>query len=323
MKRFLILSLSLWVLLFAVPLIAVRGQDVPASAVKRNVSSGIDTATEITLLETDGKIIKLPLNKYLEGVLADEMPALFPEEALRAGAVVARTNAMKKAASAASAHKGAMLCSNPAHCAAYKPLSSVAVSWGVSRDAYSEKIRRAVSDTDGEILLYNKAPISATFFDMSSGRTENASDVWGKPIPYLVSVDSTCDAKAEGFSHKISIPSAEFKAKFIAKYPKAKFSPDPATWISNITRSDAGGVLRLTVGGVPTVGSQLRTQFALRSTNFRVACTADTVTFETQGSGHGVGLSQCGARAMADDGRGYRDILTHYFTGVTFGKIQK
>ncbi|MEG2570392.1 MAG: SpoIID/LytB domain-containing protein, partial [Clostridia bacterium] len=166
-------------------------------------------------------------------------------------------------------------------------------------------------------------PISAAFFDISSGRTENASDVWGKPIPYLVSVDSTCDTKAEGFSHKTSIPSAEFKAKFIAKHPKAKFSPDPATWISNITRSDAGGVLRLTVGGVPTVGAQLRTQFALRSTNFRVACTADTVTFETQGSGHGVGLSQCGARAMADDGRGYRDILTHYFTGVTFGKIQK
>ena len=85
--------------------------------------------------------------------------------------------------------------------------------------------------------------------------------------------------------------------------------------------SDAGGIIKLSVGGVSVKGSDVRMLYGLRSTNFSVKCTKDKVTFETRGYGHGVGMSQYGAQILAEEGKNYRDILTWYYKGVSFGKI--
>lgn len=333
MRRFLILCTALWVMIFTIPLLTIRpweGEvpvDRPALAAAtdandtQETAKSIDAATNITLCD-NGSVVTLPLDEYLAGVVAAEIPASFPEAAMKAQVVAARTYTMNRASvTPAAAHNGAMVCSNPGHCKAYKPITVAAAGWGKMSESYTEKIKKAVADTDGEILLYNNKPISAVFFAMSSGKTERAADVWGTDIPYLQSVESEGETKLSGFSQTVTLSAAEFQQKFRAKHANAQFGDDPSTWISQITRSDAGGVMTLRVGGVALKGTELRMLYGLRSTNFSAKCTKDSVTFETRGYGHGVGMSQYGARLLAEEGKNYRDILNWYYKGVTFGKI--
>lgn len=324
MKRILILAVFLWVLVFIIPLLAVapwkEGNITPLPTPK---GDGTDAETKITLFH-NGKVAELPLNKYLEGVLSAEMPASFPLEALKAQAVAARTYTMNRASLTPSTeHQGAMVCSNSAHCKAYRPISESAKNWGNKASVYTNKIRTAVNDTDGEILLYDGKPISAVFFSMSSGKTERAVDVWGSDVPYLQSVESAGETKLENYSKTVSFSYDEFKKKLTEKYSTMVFGEDPSLWVKDITRSDAGGVMSLNVGGVSLKGSDFRNLLALRSTNFSISVANDTVTIETRGYGHGVGLSQYGAKILAEEGKGYRDILSWYYKGVTFGKISK
>ena len=325
MKRFLILCFSLWICVFTIPLLAVRPWEmqVPIDRPANSTNPDIDASTQITLY-TNGEVTTLPLDEYLAGVVAAEIPMTFPEEAIKAQVVAARTYTMNRASLTPSTeHNGAMVCSNPSHCKAYTPIATAAASWGKNQNNYQNKIKNAIAETDGELLLYGGKPISAVFFAISSGKTERAADVWGTDVPYLQSVESEAELKLDGAVETVEFPADEFKNKFIAKYPSASFGDDPSTWFNQITRSDAGGVMTLTVGGVSIKGTALRSLFSLRSTNFSVKCTSDTITFETRGYGHCVGLSQYGAKCLAEDGKDYREILSWYYKGVDFGKITK
>ena len=126
MKRFMLLCVVLWVIIFALPAFMARKKkdDVPPLPVpvleekleeNEKNSSILDSNVTVTL-NYNGEIKKIPLNEYLEGVVAAEMPALFPGEALKAQAVAARTYTMKKiAAPPATEHNGAAVCNNPSH----------------------------------------------------------------------------------------------------------------------------------------------------------------------------------------------------------------
>ena len=252
------------------------------------------------------------------------MPALFPEEALKAQAVAARTYTMKKASSApVKDHNGAAVCSNPSHCKAYKPLSEFAAKWSENAESYSEKIKRAVKETDGEILLYDGEPITAVFHSTSSGKTESSADVWGGNLPYLVSVESEGEESSPHFEEEKSFPTVEFRERFAKKHPDAVFDENPENWITNIRRSEAGGVKTISVGGVSVKGSELRSIYELKSTNFTITFDGGYMKIRTRGYGHGVGMSQYGARAMAQSGKTYDEILKKYYTGTTLGKVRQ
>ena len=72
----------------------------------------------------------------------------------------------------------------------------------------------------------------------------------------------------------------------------------------------------LTLGGVTLTGSQVRTLFGLRSAAFSIAWDGSSFTFDVTGYGHGVGMSQYGANAMAREGSTFEEILTWYYTGT-------
>ncbi len=326
MKRFLLLSTVLWLTAFLTPLFtaSLPDDDIPELTLPTAINSeeaSSDSGITVTLLH-DGKNISLPLDEYLEGVVAAEMPALFPEEALRAQAVAARTYTMKKLSSApAKEHNGSALCSNPAHCKAYAPISSFVASWGDSSGDWTDKIKDAVSSTDGEIILYDGEPISAVFHSTSSGKTERAADVWTTDTPYLQSVESPGETDSPRFEDTKSISPDDFKLKFSEKHLGAAFDENPENWFSEIARSDAGGIISLKVAGIQVKGSEIRSLLGLNSTNFTVIFRDGKLHFSTRGYGHGVGMSQYGARAMALDGKSYEEILKKYYTGVTLGKI--
>ena len=85
--------------------------------------------------------------------------------------------------------------------------------------------------------------------------------------------------------------------------------------------NSAGGVAKLTVGGVSLTGTQVRTLLGLRSASFTIQYGEGSFTFDVTGYGHGVGMSQYGANAMAKEGSSFQDILTWYYTGTQIGPL--
>ena len=110
--------------------------------------------------------------------------------------------------------------------------------------------------------------------------------------------------------------------KILAAFPEAILSGDPETWLQDAVVDSAGSVSTLSVGGVNVKGSSLRGALGLRSACFTWEAQGQTLIFFVTGYGHGVGMSQYGANAMAAAGADYREILTHYYTGVTVEAYQ-
>ena len=262
---------------------------------------------------------EMDLETYLRGVVRAEMPASFELEALKAQAIAARTYTYYKMENGPSAnHPDAGACDDITCCQAYKSEADAAVDWGMSTAVYENKIRRAVAETDGEVVLYEGAPVLAVFHSSSAGATQNVEDVWQSSLPYLQSVDSPEGADAvPNYYSKVSFTLTDFKERFIAQYPTANLSGSPSNWFTNIQQTETGAVLSLEVGGVSVSGTQLRTLLGLRSTTFTIDFTDTEVIFSVTGYGHGVGMSQYGANVLAEEGATCQEILEHYYTGAT------
>ena len=283
--------------------------------------STYDEKTVVTLYH-QGKTEEISLKDYLTGVLAAEMPAGFPEEALKAQAVAARTYTMYKqqlykGENIPESHHGAELCDDPAHCEAYTDLETQAEAlWGERHTVYRQRIIEAVEATDGIILVYEEEPIAAVFCAASGEKTENAKDIWGSSLPYLVSVDSPGGSDCSQYEGTKRISQQQFVGLIQEKWPDTDFSEPPTAWFRDSHRSDAGSIIDVLVGGVRVSGSEVRQVLGLNSANFKVRVEEGDLVFSTIGYGHGVGLSQYGARYMAIAGERYDQILRHYYPGT-------
>lgn len=269
-----------------------------------------------------GEIVQMTLSEYLLGVLCAEMPALYPEEALKAQAVAARTYYAYRMLGGAGQYGGADMIDDSSVCMAYTAPAAMVGTWGEEAEAYRLRMEQAIAATDGVIMKNEKGkPVAAVFFAISSGKTENAKDIWGSDDRNLLSRESGWDAQAPGFEGSVSLTAAELQSKVRAKHPEASF-PTGEPWLTDVRRSEAGSVLGLRVGGVQMTGGELRSVLGLRSANFEVSFAQGVYTFTTKGYGHGVGMSQYGARALALQGKGYRDILQAYYSNFTLEKIE-
>jgi stage II sporulation protein D len=258
------------------------------------------------------------MEEYLWGVVAAEMPASFHTEALKAQTVAARTYALRKGKSVTQAHPDAMLCDDHTCCQAYRTAEEVWPAWGAEAAEYEEKIRTAVAETDGEVLLYDGDPILAVFHSSSSGRTRTAGEVWTNDLPYLKAVDSPEDGRQiPNYYSRVEISAETFRAAVGRRWPEADLSGKTEDWLSRAVRDSGGSVETLLVGGVSVRGTELRSVLGLRSACFEWEAQGDGLVFFVTGYGHGVGMSQYGANRMAEEGATYREILTHYYTGVT------
>ena len=272
---------------------------------------------EITVL-VNGEPQAMPLETYVEGVVAAEISPDFPKEAIRAQAVAARTYAVYKInAGRPMQHREADVCDDYTHCAAYLDLAAAASArWGEQAGEKLQKIQEAVRDTAGEIVTKDGAAIVAVFHAASAARTESAEAVWGSEIPYLQSVVSPGGSACDKFEGTVRLSHEEFRKKVMENYPAADLSGDPKRWFSASTRSEAGSVIVCTLGDVQVKGTDLRNIFGLNSANFTLTITDDSISFHTIGYGHGVGLSQYGAKYFAGQGSSYKEILSHYYPGT-------
>lgn len=320
--------------LFLLPLLLMGGAGTPESAAVLPPSPaavtpgpapaltpepGADGARTVRVLQPDGAVEEQTMDEYLWSVTAAEMPASFEPDALRAQAVCARTYTLWQTAHPGR-HEGADVCTDSSCCQAYITKAQAAARWGALAEQYTAKITAAVADTSGIAALYGGAPIQAVFFSSSAGPTEDAVEVWGSALPYLTSVSSPeGDADVPNYRAELTMADEQVRSLVSASCPGADLSGAPEGWFSDFTYTASGRVDTVKVGGVTLSGGAARGLFSLRSAAFGVEHGEDGFTFTTVGYGHGVGLSQYGANAMAKSGSTWREILEHYYTGATLG----
>lgn len=327
------MGMALTVIMFLMPglLVSPMGtsieaqtiEPIPSAPAVTEVSDGDspDQTRIVRLLRGDGRVEELTMADYLWGVVAAEMPASFTPEALKAQAAAARTYTVGLQNSAVPKHENAHLCDDSGCCQAYIDPSAAQLRWGIQATEYGDKISRAVTETDGLGVLCNGTPIQAVFFSSAAGRTVDAVEVWGNSVSYLKSVDSPEGEEVPNYHSQVTLTPEEVRQKVSARYPGADLSGSPEQWFSQPVYSESGSVSQITLGGITLTGSQARLLFDLRSASFSVKYQQGCFRFDVTGYGHGVGMSQYGANAMAAQGSDFRDILTWYYTGTQVGAL--
>ena len=316
-------GLLLAALLFALPVFTVtvvRGQrasEQPEEPIHLLPPGEIDSARTLRVLDGD-TVTEMSFSDYLQGVLRAEMPASFAQDALCAQAVAARTYTYYKMQNGGNHGDTADICTDHTCCQAFLAKEKAAENWGKNAERYEAKIENAVSATDGQVMLYGGAPILAVFHSSSAGETWNSGEVWAQDLPYLQSVSSPEGEGVPNYYSTVELTEAEFREKFLAARPEADLSGPASEWIQDPV-TDGVHVERITIGGVPVSGPSVRSIFGLRSASFTAEAGDGKITFYVTGYGHGVGMSQYGANAMAEAGSTWREILAHYYTGVTIG----
>ena len=281
------------------------------------VSGELDARTTLKVLDGD-TVEEMDLGTYLVGVVRAEMPASFHQEALKAQAVAARTYTLYKIQSGGNHGDQADICTDSTCCQAYISEERARANWGADADSHEAKVETAVKETDGQAILYGGVPILAVFHSSSAGLTRAAGEVWLSDLPYLQAVESPeAKDRIPNYYSRVEFTAADCKAKLLAAFPEADLSGPMSGWLKNAVTDSAGSIETVEVGGVTVKGARVRSALGLRSACFDWEVQEGKLVFYVTGYGHGVGLSQYGADKMAEEGADYREILTHYYTGVT------
>ncbi|MDO4535315.1 MAG: stage II sporulation protein D [Clostridium perfringens] len=280
------------------------------------VDLGTDLETVKVYISDTGEVRSIALEEYVIGVVLSEMPAAFEDEALMAQSILARTYVISKKFNSCSKSNKADIC-DTVHCQAYTDPEDKKKEWGSKGDEYYEKIRSAVEKTKGLIVSYEGAIIKyPQYFATSSGKTEEAESVFSMDIPYLQSVESPGEEEAPKYESSITYS----KNNFI-NILKNNLSISDLTlnnlegMVEILSRNTGDTVKEIKVGTSILTGIEFRQIFGLNSANFSISFQGDNVIIDCRGYGHGVGMSQWGANAMAKNGSNYTEIIKHYFKG--------
>jgi stage II sporulation protein D len=280
--------------------VAVFGADAAIRADGRELSRWVEvrrTRAGLAVVEV------LPMEDYVAGVVSGETPTSFPPEARKAQAIAARTFALVRKLEAVTAGRGWDLGATV--------ISQVFVGAGAA-DAGA---REAAAATAGEVLVLNQEPVETYFHSSCGGRTEDGLAALGRGYEYLSSVEcGRCDG-APGALWRQVIPAEELG--------RAAGLGRAATSVTLVERTRSGRAARVEVVAgkrrATLTGSDLRQRLGysrLRSLAFDVEAVKGGFAFAGRGSGHGAGLCQWGAAGFAREGKGYREILAHYYPGT-------
>ncbi|MBW2700152.1 MAG: SpoIID/LytB domain-containing protein [Deltaproteobacteria bacterium] len=248
-------------------------------------------------------INRMSLERYLAGLLGAEMSASWPLEALKAQAVAARSYFLHRR----------LRRENAKYDLATSTLDQV--YRGIAREGAST--RRAVAETQGQVLVYGHRPAEALFHACCGGRTRPSQEVFGTALPYLVAVEDPDCAACPKHRWRVKLSLAELgvrlarqgKSGGVAKVVssgKGLSIQGKAGWRIQFSRQQ----LRRLVGAV-----------AIPSSAFQLEQHGDMLILRGRGSGHGVGLCQWGAKGMAERGQDFKAILKRYYPGCVIRRL--
>jgi stage II sporulation protein D len=250
-------------------------------------------------------INRVGLEDYVLGTVGREAYSSWHPEMLKAQAVVTRTYALHQTARNAAA--------------AFDVEADTRSQVYGGIDAENGAVRQAVRATGGQYLAHRREPILAVFHSSSGGRTATAQEVWGEPVPYLVSIEVENEEDSPDTYWRVSASRTTLGRALAA----VGISVGSLREVEVTERSDSGRAIEIRVRG--TKGTQemkaraLRTALGasvIRSTLFEIRELEGEIVFVGSGHGHGVGMSQWGAQAMAKSGADHRSILATFYPGT-------
>jgi stage II sporulation protein D len=245
------------------------------------------------------------LEDYLVGLINCEISSQWPLEAVKAQAVVARTFALYQK----EARKNSL----------YHLESTVSDQVYEGCDIEDNRAARAVEETRGEVLTYEGAIIQAFFHSSCGGHTENSENVWSIRYPYLRGVECTNCSTSPSVLWEQTIS----RKKLEALLRRGGVPVYDLRSVRSLSRNTSGRIVSLEFESgagthvVPAVRFRRIVGYGvIKSTDFEVKLVDDNFVFIGVGYGHGVGLCQWGAKQQAEDGAGYREILSFYYPGT-------
>lgn len=273
-------------------------------------SQKVEEICEI-FIEVEGQEEKIPLETYVTGVVAAEMPVSFHKEALKAQAIAARTYALK------TTNYGKKAIAPTVARQVFYDEDQRKANWTSNFPGNEKKIVEAITETKGQVLLYNNELITAMFHSTSNGKTESAYGYSGNDLPYLQSVASMTDQSSPKFAAIKEWTLAEWNALWPIKWKEADFQR------VQLFLNDSGRVEKMKLRENTWTGREVRTLLNLPSTDFKISYNKNTgmVQVSTKGYGHGVGMSQYGAEAMASEGKLASEILHYYYQQIEIKTI--
>ena len=279
------------------------------------------------ILDTStGKVITVEEKEFCCGALGYEMAPLYEIEALKAQCVACYTHFCRlrdmQRSSPDPELKGADFSADLSNNQFWLSDDAMRKKWGDLYERSRKRIDLAVNGCFGEVLCDDKGElIDAAYFALSSGNTENAKDIFGADSPYLRAVASPFDLKApDQISEKI-VSTDELRSALKGLNSKAELYDKKGNRIAEPERTASGSVLKIQIGNCEFSGGQIREALGLRSANFDIEDKGDSFLFTVRGYGHGVGMSQYGANALAQQGASYKEILSHYYGNAQLRSI--
>ena len=261
--------------------------------------------------EDKGVIDNVPIEEYVVGVLAGEMPISFDIEALKAQAIASRSYVMKQIEK--NIHKEYDVVDTVMN-QVYLDKQYLLAVWSDSYTSNINKIKTAVLSTKGEYLSYNGKVAEALFFSTSPGITENSEEIFVSKEPYLRSVSSTWDDISPVYTSTFTYTIFEFCNLLNITYK------DNLT-IDIVEKTSTGRIKKIKINGKEMSANFICSKLSLNSTYFEIIQDGSKIIIKNRGYGHGVGMSQYGAEAMARMGYKYDEILKHYYQNIEIKKF--
>lgn len=277
----------------------------------RSVRTNVDHSPMYVKVQTGNTIKKVRWEEYFIGTLAKEIDVTYGEEALKAQAVLTRTNLYRKIAE----KKDVIL---PGEYMTYAEMKKL---WG---EYEAEKIYRRLQNvsqaTENQALLYKGNPASASFHQLSGGKTRNGSEALGGDYPYLTIRECPKDIESELQLQTLTLSYDEVKAYFMPYFAAAeKKEADRKLTFADFeikSTDEAGYVTKIRIGEHVYSGEEFRNALGLPSSCFTLQEMEGKLKITTKGVGHGLGMSQYTANEMAKEGRTYGEILEYFFEGT-------
>lgn len=326
-KTSLIVLISLFIIILIIPSLIVipnnqskpfakPSHDTTKNEIKPVSKHNNDSPFDVTVYRSKQKTVEtVPLEEYVVGVVASEMPVTFELEALKAQAIAARTYLIKEILSDSKLlgvpqNVNADISDNHNFYQVYKSRNELTKQWGENYKLNVEKIQNAVNTTKGQIITYDGEPIDPSFFSTSNGYTENSEDYWENAYPYLRSVTSPWDKESPKFHNEKVVAFEDVERTLGIQLDPTKNNIGE----KKLTKSKRVDTIKL--GNKEFRGPYVRKELGLSSSDFDVEQKDNNLIFTSRGYGHGVGMSQYGANGMAKEGKSYKDIVTYYYKEV-------
>ncbi len=258
---------------------------------------------------------EVPLEEYLVGMVAATIPVEYEAETLKAQAIILRSycvNHMKK-------EEGKKVIYDDALKNYFFSSQDCEELWGENAKINLAKIKKAVSDTKGVILVCNGDIVEAPFCRMSNGKTRDITEYVVRTENYNYMKSRACekDELANDFIQYIEMSKEEFE-EILKKL--VDLSTDKIEKI--VLYRDANNYVKeVQIGEEVIDGEEFREAFDLVSSSFSLDKIDDVIEIQTKGMGHGFGFSQYEANQLAISGRDYTYLLNCFFENITLEKV--